>query len=44
MDGDAVRALMEEGGGDMELQDQREDDMSMTRAATVSRARGFVRA
>ncbi|MCB1020778.1 MAG: membrane dipeptidase, partial [Acidobacteria bacterium] len=44
VDGDAVRALMEEGGGDMELQDQRED-MSMTRAATVQAEREeFVRA
>jgi len=44
VDGDAVRALMEAGGGDMELQDQRED-MGMTRAATVEREREeFVRA
>ena len=44
VDGDAVRALIEEGGSEMELQDQRED-MAMTRAATVQAEREeFVRA
>lgn len=44
VDGAAVRALVEEGASDMELQDQRED-MMMTRAAVVEREREeFVRA
>jgi membrane dipeptidase len=44
IDGDAVRALVEEGAGDMELQDARED-MGMTRAATVQAEREeFIRA
>ena len=44
VDGDAVRALMEEGASNMELQDQRED-MTMTRPATVDREREeFLRA
>ncbi len=44
VDGDAMRALMEDAGSDLELQDQRED-MAMTRAATVEAERDeFVRA
>src|SRR5690606_33199916 len=34
LDGDAVRALVEDGGSDMEIQDMREE-MGMTRAAKV---------
>ena len=44
VDGDAVRALIEEGASDIELQDQGED-MGMTRAATVAAEREeFIRA
>ncbi len=44
VDGDAVRALMDGGASDMELQDQRED-MTMTRAAVVQAEREeFIRA
>ena len=44
VDGDAVRALAEEGASEMELQDQRED-MTMTRAAIDEAERAeFVRA
>ena len=43
-DGDAVRALMEAGASELELQDQREE-MAMTRAATVPAEREeFIRA
>lgn len=44
LDGDALRALAEEGASDIELQD-RSEDMAMTRAATVAAEREeFIRA